>query len=1054
MPLILNPARGELLFTEDPSAYYQMGYRDPTDSELDAWEAREKYGSFEQQAQAQGERVLRGATFGAVEGFGAPEDIRGRAEVSQELSPVTSFAASVLPDVGVAALTGGLGGLATGAGRAAGRAAIAEGAGIVRAGLAAARAGGATALAAESLGSGAVAAGQTAYAEGREFEDDPGRWAEDVLLWGGLNFGLGAPGLRTRGAARAAAELPAEAAERELDDIAAAAEMRAAADVATDAAEAAPARAPTRAPLDDVELPGADGMLERAAPDDPRLAAIQPELDRLRAEGIAGKSLDDLRARQPTKDDTAAKLAAFETDPTFLATGKLPTEIDNTRGGLPALSLFPGEPPALGNGIHRFLAARKAGLEEIVANVKKYDAEGNTIWDYVGPVRIKEAPIPAGAVRQGEREAVEAGVERALRNASKSDADDIVEQATRAAEPVKEADSFGRQRRLYINRGPILEVAAREMQQDLTQVVQDVEKVSRLDKVASIAAHVSDNLSAQQSAARVISEDAAKFAGELRAEAKAYGASSGKKGLQYAIPGQKSWTAALMDHAKQVEKASTGPALFEAVDGFKRAAQDFKLSLESGAINSVNPIHHQKLIPRIDSFAQKIRTTLEDAGTWGRAGDMQRAYNAVIHDQLLPSMRVFEDAVLKKTHKGYDGLWNTEGWETKIAALLKGENAGNRRHVSAVLDAMDQLASVRRTYGDAATATRIEDKTAKIRRTMGLADEVSDATERMTALGELVGGVPYGGAIAGGLAGGFPGAAIGAALPGAVRGFVLGDLVSAYQRLSGATDVALQRGVDDWIRSSRLKGAGLRMPKMLQLSDEAKQLRDVAARRGISQSMALFQGDDGSPHAAFERMRDALLDEEKFFELLGHDYDALAREDPDVFMMLSGRAGIARQFLIARMPPNVAVSMANPNGYPPSREAVEDWAQYVNAVRYPTRVLRNIGAISQPEIETLRTVYPRLFERTQQRVIEAIGKAQTTGEPLEDSFLVRAGLLFPDVDGMGSPVFSREYGEAVRAFTMQQQQQQMKRGGGELRPPKAAPLNATIQGGATFGQGF
>jgi hypothetical protein len=797
-------------------------------------------------------------------------------------------------------------------------------------------------------------------------------------------------------------------------------------------------------------------MLDQVAPDDPRLAAIAPELDQLRERGIAGMSLKDLRAIPleggPGEAESAAKVAAFAKDETFLREGMLPSNNDRGRGGLPILSLFPDEPPSLGNGRHRVTAGRQAGLEEIAMNVKKYDAEGNTIWDYVGPVRIKAAPVADGAVRQGEREAVEAGVERALRNASKADAEDIVSSATHGAVPVKETDSFGRQRRLYINRQAIQEVAAREMGQDLTKLVKDVDQVTRADKLASIATHVSDNLGAQRAVAGVIAEDAAKFAGELRAEARAYAAASGKEGLQYAIPGQKSLTIALMDNAKQVQQAKTGKALFEALDGFKRTAQEYKLNLEQGALNSANPIHHQQLIPRIDTFAQKIRTALEDSGTWGQAGDMQRAYNAVIADQLIPSWKIFENKTLERTSKNYEGMWNVEGWESKIGRLLKDADPGARRHVGNVLDAMDQLASVRRQFGDAKTAARIEDGTAKIRRTIGLADEVSDATERMKALGELVGGVPYGGALAGGLAGGFPGAAIGAALPGAVRGFVLGDLVSAYQRLSGATDQALARGVDDWIRSSRLKSAGVRMPKVLQLSDEARQLRDVAARRGISQGMALFQGDDGSPAAAFERVRDAILDQDKFFEMLGTDYDALAREDPDTFMMLSGRASIARQFLIDRMPPNVAVSMAKPDGYPPSRESIEDWAEYVNAVRFPTRVIRDIGAISQPEVEALKTVYPRLYERAQQRVIEAIGKAEATGTPLGDSFLVRAGLLFPDVDGIGSPIFSREYGNAVRQYNMDQQQQHMKRGGGELRPPKPAPLAATISGGATFGQ--
>jgi hypothetical protein len=345
---------------------------------------------------------------------------------------------------------------------------------------------------------------------------------------------------------------------------------------------------------------------------------------------------------------------------------------------------------------------------------------------------------------------------------------------------------------------------------------------------------------------------------------------------------------------------------------------------------------------------------------------------------------------------------------------------------------MDELASVRRQYGDAKTATRIEDGTSKIRRTIGLADEVDDATERMEALGELVGAVP----IAGGM----------------VRGFVTGDVFAAYQRLSGASEAALGRGVDDWIRSSRLRGSGVRMPKVVQ-SDEAKQLAGLAKRRGISQTLALFQGDDDSPGSAFERWRDALLDDESFFQELGTDFDTLQRSDPDSFLMLSGRANLARQFLIQRMPPNVAVSMAAPNGYPPSRESVEDWAEYVVAVRHPQSIVENVGAMTQPQVETLRTVYPRRYEQLQQRVIEAIGAANDAGEPLDDSFLIRSALLFPDVDGLGSPVFSREFGAAVRERNMAQQQGQRQRSGAPRKAP-SNPLSATIQGGATFGTGF
>lgn len=896
MALVINPATGQILFTEDATAYLQQGYREPTADELEHGARTEEFGGFGQQAQAQAERVVRGATFGAVEGFGDPEDIRARAEVSQELSPVISGVASVVPDIGVGLLTGGLGGLASGAGRAAGRAALAEGAGLVRAGLSAARAGGAAALAGESLGSGLVAAGQDAYASGRQLGDDPGLDAENLMIWGGLNFGIGAA------------------------------------------------------------LQGASKI------------------------GRGSGSLDDV-----------AKAAEF----------------------------------------------RSTSMSDLDAPVK----------------------MEAAAIRQGKQEAVDAGVERAVSNASKGEADDILERAIGGA-PEAEAAGFGRQRRLYINREAILDAAEREMAGDLGGLADDIGKATRGDKVQTVSKRVSSNHEAQRAVSNQVAEDAAAFAGQLRAEARAYAAEIGQPGLHYPVPGQKDLTLALMDNAKAVQAASTGKGMFEALDNFKRTAQELKLSLEKGSLNSENPIHYNRLIPKLETFEKSIRSKLEDANTWGRAGEMQRSYNAVISDKLMPSMKTFEESVLQKTSRGYDGNWRTEGWEKKIRSLLKGDDPGKLRHVNAILDGMDELASVRRQFGDAATAGQIEARTGKVRRTMGLASEVADASERMQALGSIVGGLPMGGAIAGGLAGGLPGAAIGAALPNAVRGFVMGDLITAFQKLSGATEAAAQRGVDDWIRSSRIRGGGkIDVSAALQrindrlptLSPESKQLAAVAARRGVSHSMALFMGDDESPGAAFERWRGALLDQETFLTELGEDYGALQNEAPEVFMALGARADTSRRYLLQRMPPNVAVSMARPEGYPPSRDAIEDWSVYVNAVRFPEKVVRNVGGAQMQEIEALRTTAPRMHETLQRVTLETLARANETGEELDDTFLARIPILFPDLDGAGSPIFSRELGTYVRDYKLAQQNGAGSKGRSNPRPAQPNPMQATIQNGATFG---
>jgi hypothetical protein len=72
-----------------------------------------KHGSVGQQALGLAETATRAGTLGLVKGFGDPEDIRGRAQVTDRESPVLSTVASAVPAtaaaVGVGLATGGAG---------------------------------------------------------------------------------------------------------------------------------------------------------------------------------------------------------------------------------------------------------------------------------------------------------------------------------------------------------------------------------------------------------------------------------------------------------------------------------------------------------------------------------------------------------------------------------------------------------------------------------------------------------------------------------------------------------------------------------------------------------------------------------------------------------------------------------------------------------------------------------------------------------------------------------------------------------------------------------
>ena len=168
-----------------------QGLQLASEEEIDLWDKQQLYGGGGQTVLGAAEKAVRGATFGGVPGLvGTEEEQRQRAQVLERDAPLTSMAAGLAPDVGIALATGGVGGLMTGAGRAAAKQA---GGGLLRRGLAAGAAGltkgsrGAAAgiLGAESALTGITAEAEQAFVADREFS------AEAAMANGALNFVLG-----------------------------------------------------------------------------------------------------------------------------------------------------------------------------------------------------------------------------------------------------------------------------------------------------------------------------------------------------------------------------------------------------------------------------------------------------------------------------------------------------------------------------------------------------------------------------------------------------------------------------------------------------------------------------------------------------------------------------------------------------------------------------------------------------------------------------------------------------------------------------------------------
>lgn len=1093
MPVpFLNQTNGQLEFYNEqdltPDALPLLtarGLRQATPEDVANRERTLEYSSVGQQALAQAERVVRGATLGQVEGVGSDEDIRARAEVSEEVSPVLSLAADFAPDVGLGILTGGGSALLTTAGRTAAK-------GLGRAALsAAAKAAPRAALAGEAAAGGLVTASQQAFSEGRQFfHENPVEDATNTLLWSGIGGVLaGAPqafrALKATGkASKAAAEVVDEA---ELAAARAAGEANAVpmpasagpsttgvpltSDEGTQSAyeashglEARPIVNKPDVALDDVRLPDAEGYLEKVGPEE--AARFADDIRSVSDTAIVGKSLEDLKALPIEGDESRAKIDAFKGDKSFRESGMLPSNNDRGRGGLPAFGVDADGSVYLNNGRHRLTAAKENGQEFIVANVKRYDAEGNTVWDYVGPVRVNQpSPQTDGALAMAMPEpkvakpravlAAEKGVDKAERNAVRSQADDIVRKAVKGEEPLGRVDGFLRDSRLAQYQPEIIDVATKEMRNDLNELNRLSQGIrDRAVKQEDVAKNIADNLPAQQAKARDIALAGQRLAGEMRIEAQQLGQQLGKKGPAYFSGTARDLVSSIIERTEAISHMSNGAEIFNALDDLKRVVDNHKVALESGARKSTkDPIRYQELVPKVEAFAHQIRASLEDVPTFGRAGEMQKAYNATYHQKWFPAKQVFEESVFKRTGRDYKAFDTLDAWESKVTGLLENAGTGERRHVTDMLGALRDMAEQRAKFGTASKGEtdRIASLVDKIERTFKLADDTNAAKGRLETLMPVA--QAAGSAVGAGV-GGLAGAILGGSVAKGAAELATGKYRRAFMAMRGATEETVERSVDDWIQVSKGRAAASgtkrsRFPKV-ELTPENRHLLKTAKRMGVTFGFAEFLGDNNDPQSAFSTKRDALLDDEGFVNRFADEFGDLAQEEPQVYAVAAGKAGEIRKFLLDRLPSSVAVSMARPNGYPPTNEAIEDWSVYWNAATNPRSVVQSMsrGDIRPQEVETLRTLYRPLYEKLQATLIDRISNATNMGDDLDDQFVMRMSLLF-DLDGAGTPAFSQRAANVARQVAPSQPPQQ-----GKPFAPKAgarvSPSNVAITG-PTYG---
>ena len=182
---------------------------------------------------------------------------------------------------------------------------------------------------------------------------------------------------------------------------------------------------------------------------------------------------------------------------------------------------------------------------------------------------------------------------------------------------------------------------------------------------------------------------------------------------------------------------------------------------------------------------------------------------------------------------------------------------------------------------------------------------------------------------------------------GKIKAAVRGMLRAGQGTGKAASETAEQTVFTEYMSRARRATAPVSV-KTVQLGEKRKDERSRAA--AFKNRRAELAELITNPDLASRRVTEALL--------------PLQDAAPETTRALADKTIGAAQFLYEKMPkppPSVEQSLT-PKAWRPTEAEIVRWERYLRAVEDPQSVLRNLsrGTISQEEVETMQTIYPKL----------------------------------------------------------------------------------------------
>jgi hypothetical protein len=497
----------------------------------------------------------------------------------------------------------------------------------------------------------------------------------------------------------------------------------------------------------------------------------------------------------------------------------------------------------------------------------------------------------------------------------------------------------------------------------------------------------------------------------------------------------------------KLDKSTDSVDWYLAMRKAKQEMQDTVRTLGNMA-DKGDEVLHGKLQKMSDDFATHLKNELTKQEHWGKAAEIEAGINAAWHDKWLKGRLIAQNDLARKAGREYrTGRELVEYDPAKYRTFMKGDRISRtvtQRHLDRVVDGWEDMAKVHELHGTASPADikLLRDTAKSARNKLALVDEIQDAvagrvTKKANPLVEMATDV------------------VTDLIPGGnmVRGLVKKGLKTEVgkQVTSAAYDRAksllgrrqTQAGSANVGGLAAASGAGVVGIGALAVAKKNQDLETQAERivstdesgklmtkqtgrtlAGVSSkyndraageeqpppptALSRFTEGYADPESSFEAKRKLLEDEQLsptvLYEVMAESFGDLPRISPGLFQQVASRTAQGIQYLRNNQPAGIKTSLLYPNGTPPSRSALRDWATMWNTFTDPESVLEDInnGTAVPLQMQTLRDVHPDIYDQLKADVIEQVG---THFRSVPTSTKAQLDLLF-QADGLAGPMWS------------------------------------------------